>query len=249
MGSKPTCCASGSTTTSEERVRAWRKIPGFAARGFLLWLPRSRSSTLNLSPSIQFGSSKSETACGGVSCEVKNDWLSTVRGRLGYAAGRFMSCVTGGGAFGDIKSSVSGIGSANETTAVRTVDGGVETALSGPWSAKLEYLYGRPRARRHDCWRGRQVRNRYRARRSQLPVFLSADLSVQNAKPPSSLRGFRIPRAGLGRHFCFGESRHLLSKLVEPGHQLWVSFAPIACEAQVAIAEQAGECDLPDIGQ
>jgi opacity protein-like surface antigen len=136
-----------------------------------LWLPRSRSSTLNLSPSIQFGSSKGETAYGGLSCEVKNDWLSTIRGRFGYAAGHFMPYVTGGGAFDDINTSVSGIGSANETKAVWTVGGGVETALSGPWSAKLKYLYGRPRARRHDCWRGRQVRNQYRARRSQLPVF------------------------------------------------------------------------------
>jgi len=84
---------------------------------------------------------KGDTACGGLSCEVKNNWLGTVRGRLGYAAGRFMPYVTGGGAFGDIKTSVSGIGSATETKAGWTVGGGVEAALSGPWSAKLEYLY------------------------------------------------------------------------------------------------------------
>lgn len=84
---------------------------------------------------------KGDTACGVLSCEVKNDGLSTLRGRLGYAAGRFMPYVTGGGAFGDIKTSVSGIGSANETKAGRTVGGGLEAALSGPWSAKLEYLY------------------------------------------------------------------------------------------------------------
>jgi outer membrane immunogenic protein len=82
-----------------------------------------------------------DTACGGPSCEVKNNWLSTVRGRLGYAAGRFMPYVTGGCAFGDIKTSVSDIGSANETKAGWTVGGGIETGLSGPWSAKLEHLY------------------------------------------------------------------------------------------------------------
>ena len=84
---------------------------------------------------------KGDTACGGLSCEVKNSWLGTVRGRLGYAAGRFMPYVTGGAAFGDIKTSISGLGSANETKTGWTVGGGVEAALSGPWSAKLEYLY------------------------------------------------------------------------------------------------------------
>jgi outer membrane immunogenic protein len=84
---------------------------------------------------------KGDTACGGLTCETKNSWLGTVRGRLGYAAGRFMPYVTGGGAFGDIKTSVSGVGSANETKAGWTVGGGVEAALNGPWSAKLEYLY------------------------------------------------------------------------------------------------------------
>jgi outer membrane immunogenic protein len=84
---------------------------------------------------------KGSAACGGLTCETKNSWLGTVRGRLGYAIGRFMPYVTGGGAFGDIKTSVTGLGSADETKAGWTVGGGVEAALSGPWSAKLEYLY------------------------------------------------------------------------------------------------------------
>jgi outer membrane immunogenic protein len=35
-------------------------------------------------------------------CKTSDSWLSTVRGRLGYAADRFMPFVTGGVAFGDI---------------------------------------------------------------------------------------------------------------------------------------------------
>jgi outer membrane immunogenic protein len=79
--------------------------------------------------------------CGGTSCETRNNWLGTVRGRLGFAADRFMPYVTGGAAFGDIKTSVAGLGSATDTKVGWTVGGGVEAALAGPWTAKVEYLY------------------------------------------------------------------------------------------------------------
>jgi outer membrane immunogenic protein len=84
---------------------------------------------------------KGSTLCAGVSCTVKNNWLSTVRGRLGYAAGRFMPYITGGAAFGDLKTSIPGIGSASETKTGWTAGGGVEAKIAGPWSAKLEYLH------------------------------------------------------------------------------------------------------------
>ena len=38
-------------------------------------------------------------------CKTSNSWLATLRGRLGYAGGRFMPFVTGGAAFGDIRAS------------------------------------------------------------------------------------------------------------------------------------------------
>ena len=84
---------------------------------------------------------KGDGTCGGLSCQTKNSWLGTVRGRLGYAAGHFMPYITGGAAFGDIKTSISGIGSNTEDRAGWTGGGGVEYAFNGPWSAKLEYLY------------------------------------------------------------------------------------------------------------
>jgi outer membrane immunogenic protein len=85
---------------------------------------------------------KGSAACGiGIVCTTKNDWLGTVRGRLGYAAGRFMPYITGGAAFGDIKNSITSFGSANETKVGWTAGGGVEAALHGPWTAKLEYLH------------------------------------------------------------------------------------------------------------
>ena len=79
--------------------------------------------------------------CGGLSCETRNNWLATARGRLGYAFDRFMPYVTGGGAFGDIKTSVAGFGDTTTTRAGWTLGGGLEFAIAGPWTAKVEYLH------------------------------------------------------------------------------------------------------------
>jgi len=80
-------------------------------------------------------------ACPTGSCNVRNDWLATVRGRLGYDWGRFMPYVTGGAAFGDIKMTPVGLGSETDTRFGWTAGAGVEFAISGPWTAKVEYLY------------------------------------------------------------------------------------------------------------
>jgi outer membrane immunogenic protein len=79
--------------------------------------------------------------CAGTTCETRNDWLSTARGRVGYAFDRFLPFVSGGAAFGDIKTNVVGVGSASETKAGWTLGGGLEAAIAGPWTAKVEYLY------------------------------------------------------------------------------------------------------------
>ncbi len=64
-----------------------------------------------------------------------------MRGRLGYAADRFMPYITGGLAVGDIQASVPGFAGANTTNAGWTVGGGIEFAIAGHWTAKAEYLY------------------------------------------------------------------------------------------------------------
>ena len=84
---------------------------------------------------------KGSGICDGLSCQTKNSWLGTVRGRVGYAFDRFMPYVTGGAAFGDIQNTITPIGSASENRAGWTVGGGLEANLYGPWSAKVEYLY------------------------------------------------------------------------------------------------------------
>jgi outer membrane immunogenic protein len=80
------------------------------------------------------------TTCG-TSCEVRNHWLSTVRARFGYAFDRFMPYVTGGLAFGEVETSAAGVVSVTDTKVGWTIGAGVEGAIAGPWTAKVEYLY------------------------------------------------------------------------------------------------------------
>jgi outer membrane immunogenic protein len=76
----------------------------------------------------------------GTSCHIKNNWLSTVRGRLGYAFDRWLPYVTGGGAFGRVNFG-NASGTVDETKAGWTAGVGVEYAFLGNWTTKLEYLH------------------------------------------------------------------------------------------------------------
>jgi outer membrane immunogenic protein len=84
------------------------------------------------------GSTNSNCALG---CETKSNFLATFRGRVGYAGfGPVLPYLTGGLAVGDIETRTS-LGSSNTTRAGWTVGTGVEWAVVGPWTAKVEYLY------------------------------------------------------------------------------------------------------------
>ena len=74
-------------------------------------------------------------------CETRNHWLSTVRGRAGYAFGRVLPFVTAGLAVGDIKASVPGFPAGSTTTAGWTVGAGLEFGIVSNVSVKAEYLY------------------------------------------------------------------------------------------------------------
>jgi outer membrane immunogenic protein len=94
--------------------------------------------------------------------EQKIQWLATARGRLGITNDCFLWYVTGGAAFGEIRTNntfqvaqivgtgvfgpAAGAASFNTTKTGWTVGAGVETSLawlgaSKNWSTKLEYLY------------------------------------------------------------------------------------------------------------
>jgi outer membrane immunogenic protein len=96
---------------------------------------------VGLEGDIDWSNIRGSAACGLTTCETRNHWLGTVRGRLGYAFDRFMPYVTGGLAVGDIDHTIDAVGSSRETKAGWTVGGGIEAALANNWTAKLEYLY------------------------------------------------------------------------------------------------------------
>jgi len=96
---------------------------------------------LGVEGDVDWSNISGSAACGGTTCSVRNDWLGTARGRLGYAFDRFMPYVTGGAAFGSIKTDVAGFGGGSTNRAGWTVGGGIEAALAGPWTAKVEYLH------------------------------------------------------------------------------------------------------------
>ena len=74
-------------------------------------------------------------------------WFATLRGRVGYAAGPTLFYLTAGAAFADIKTTYSTTelatfsGTVSNNRVGFVVGGGIEAALSGNWTAKIEYLY------------------------------------------------------------------------------------------------------------
>jgi outer membrane immunogenic protein len=87
------------------------------------------------------GLSGSTTGGCPAGCTTSDSWLSTVRGRLGYAAGRFMPYITAGGAFGNISASTPGLAGGSATNAGWTAGAGLEFAIVPHWTIKAEYLF------------------------------------------------------------------------------------------------------------
>jgi outer membrane immunogenic protein len=75
-------------------------------------------------------------------CEIKNSYLATFRGRFGYAYDRWMPYLTAGGAYGDVKATINPAAfTASKALWGWTAGAGIEYAFLGNWTAKLEYLY------------------------------------------------------------------------------------------------------------
>ena len=74
---------------------------------------------------------------------VKTDYFGTVRARVGVAFDRFMPYITGGWAYGNVKSSIPAIGFSSDRshTGGFAVGGGLEYAVTNNLIAGVEYLY------------------------------------------------------------------------------------------------------------
>src|SRR5262249_11789189 len=104
------------------------------------------------------GTGQQNTVCV-VTCSVsgaffgtvqqKLPWFATVRARAGVTVDRSLFYVTGGAAFGEVKTTVTEVNGPGAVVAVSesktksgwVVGGGIESALTGNWTAKIEYLY------------------------------------------------------------------------------------------------------------
>jgi outer membrane immunogenic protein len=77
------------------------------------------------------------------------DWFGTVRGRIGITNGPVLSYITGGYAYGNVKTTTTqtdGFGAVSTASTDRlqggyVVGSGIEAALGGNWTGKIEYLY------------------------------------------------------------------------------------------------------------
>ena len=116
---------------------------------------QSKTTILNVNPLLN-SSINFPTEFDG---QVRSDWLSTVRTRVGYAEGNLLGFISGGLAIADYSYrsgrtlnvsngiNTEAISSATNTTAQIltgwTVGAGAEYALIQNWSVKAEYLYAR----------------------------------------------------------------------------------------------------------
>jgi len=88
---------------------------------------------------------------GATTIDQKLSWFGTVRGRLGYAVGPALFYATGGGAFGEVKESITqpatGSASFSHSKSGFAVGGGIENKLDlfgllgQNWTTRTEYLY------------------------------------------------------------------------------------------------------------
>ena len=83
-----------------------------------------------------------------VALNQKIDWFGTVRGRIGVlATPKVLLYATGGLAYGEVDSSAvigaaaTPFGTVSSTNVGWTLGAGIEGAIGGNWTAKLEYLY------------------------------------------------------------------------------------------------------------
>jgi outer membrane immunogenic protein len=77
----------------------------------------------------------------GPGCQTKANWLSTVRGRAGWAIDRVLLYGTGGAAFAPVQAGFSGGPFQSSTQVGWTAGAGLEFAFAPNWTAKAEYLY------------------------------------------------------------------------------------------------------------
>jgi len=97
---------------------------------------------LGIETDLDWTNIRGSAPCVAGSCQTEANWFGTTRGRIGYAWDRVLPYFTGGVAYGDFKATpAAGFGSADTTNVGWAVGGGVEFALTGNLTGKVEYLH------------------------------------------------------------------------------------------------------------
>lgn len=118
------------------------KPDGWHLGGTLGYNFQAGSFVWGLETDLAWSNLKGSTTVGGATFNTESRWFGTARGRIGYAADRFLPYITGGLAYGDIRASIDPFGlSANKTKVGWTVGAGLEYAFLANWTVKAEYLY------------------------------------------------------------------------------------------------------------
>ena len=163
-----------------------------------------------------FGTFTASALCAG-GCLTTSSWLSTVRGRAGYAFDRFLVYGTGGAAFGNVRANFSNDPVSSSIEAGWTVGAGVEVAFGTQLERQGGIPFRQPRRRvmhhelryrrckrntRHSQ-RSRQIQRERRPRRHQLQIQLVIRLGPllanrRHAELSNECLVLRVNRAGGG---------------------------------------------------
>ena len=126
---------------------ASNKPKGYLVGGTVGYNYQAGSFVYGLEGDFDYADVKDSVTCApGITCETQNRWLATFRGRVGYAFDRWLPYITGGGAYGNVRATISApiagvTASASSSELGWTAGAGLEYAFLSNWSAKIEYLY------------------------------------------------------------------------------------------------------------
>jgi outer membrane immunogenic protein len=134
------------TATMSGFPGASAKPKGFLAGGTLGYNWQSGAIVYGIEGDFDWSGVKGDVACDVlVTCHVANPWLMTFRGRVGYAFDRWLPYLTGGAAYGKVKvtdNPTGGVVTSASSNELGWVFGaGLEYAVMGSWTVKLEYLH------------------------------------------------------------------------------------------------------------
>ena len=130
-------------------VNAFGDLDGFVGGGQIGYNYQLGQVVLGVEADFQGADLKAGPSFAGLGIvgEGKTEWFGTVRGRVGYAFDRFLPYITGGLAYGSVKTTlapgvtINGLNSDDNTHTGWTIGGGVEYAITNNLIAGVEYLY------------------------------------------------------------------------------------------------------------